>query len=558
MSTITALDSSYISIINSMMQIESQPLNRLTTARDNITVQKAVYTDLSSMFNKLQSSTKSLISSDPFYTFKPGRSVNVIAANNAKVLTATASSTAIPGNYSIAVTSLAKAHRVMSTKQSGMTTDLGLTGTFLLGGPGSISSSTVQAGTVESFAVSNTLASGQNELGDGKYFAETRYNTDHWEYRLVDEQGEKVDLPAGDIDGWKPAPEGGAVDTGRGLTINFGATMEEFTYDAGAPSVTYTGGGRASITVSNTDSLVDIASMINNTTFSTGKEIQATIIDSQLVLTTKQTGTAYKVAASDISGTVLQSLGMVNASGAYLHERAATDAKFTINDLPEITRSSNTGITDIISGLTINFASDAEGKTANLEISADETNEKTAINDFITNFNGLTSYLNAKLTTTKQGDGSYKRGALAGESSLFSMRMEMMRMINGDSVNTGTLRNLSEVGLSIDSTGKLTISDATKLDQALSSNKSNVSKLVDSIMAKLDKSLDRYTNSSGYMKTAQTRLDSDLENTNTQITTLNQRLDKREQLLYNQFAQTQAMLAEMTATQTRLAALFNS
>jgi flagellar hook-associated protein 2 len=558
-STVTALNSNYIQIIQSIMEVESQPLTRLTTARDNITTQKTIYTDLNSLFTKLQSSTKAMISSDPFYTFKPGRTVKVLASNNASVLSATAQSTAVAGNYNISVTSLAKAHRVMSTKQSGMTTDLNLSGSFVLGGAGTLSNATTEAGSVESFAVSANVASGANELGTGKYFTETRYNTDHWEYRLVDSSGAKVDLPAGNSSGWSTVPDaGGAVDTGRGLTINFGTSMQAHTYKNGAPSFTYTGGGRATISVATTDSLVDIASKINNTTFTPGKEIQANIIDSQLVLTAKQTGTAYTVSAKDSTGTVLQSLGLVDASGAFLNERAASDAKFTINDLPEITRSSNTGITDVINGLTINLASDAEGKTASLEVTADETDEKAVVDTFISNFNEMTKYLSAKLTTVKQADGTYKRGALAGESSLFSLRMDMMRMINSDSVNAGTLKNLAEIGLSLDTTGNLKISNSSKLETALTTNKTNVSKLVDTIMTKLDKTLDRYTGSSGFISLAQRRLDTDLDNTNNQITTLNQRLDKREALLYNQYAQTQAMLAEMSATQSTLAAIYST
>jgi flagellar hook-associated protein 2 len=557
--TVTALDSTYIQIINNQIEIESQPLTNLTTQRDTINVQKGIYSDLSSLFSKLQSSTRAMISANAFYSFTPGRSVKVLASNNATVLSASAYSTAAPGTYSVSVSALAKADRVIGTKKSSMTGDLGLSGTFQLGGAGSVSAATTQTGTVEGFSASANLGSGQSELDSGAYSVETRFATDHWEYRLVDSVGTGVQLPSADADGWKTAPtSGGVVDTGRGLSINFGTSMQEYTKSSGAPSVTYTAGGRASISVSTTDSLSEIASAINNATYASGKEIQATVIDAQLVLTTKHTGAAYKISANDVSGTVLQSLGIVDAQGAFRNERVGSDARFTVNDMDEITRSSNTGITDVINGLTIDLASDAEGKTANLDVAADESNEKSVLNDFITNFNSMTAYLSDKLTTVKQADGTYKRGALAGDSSLFSLRVDLMRLVNADSVNTGTLRNLSEIGLTLNGSMKLTISDSSKLESALLSNKSNVTKLVDSIMSRLDKTLDRFTSTSGYLKTTQERLDLNMQNANTQITAMNQRLAKRREYLYNQYAQAQATLSELSATQSYITSVFGS
>ena len=53
-SSVTTLDSYFTGIIQNIMTAEKQPLTTLTQKRDDISVQKGVYSDLSGMITKLQ------------------------------------------------------------------------------------------------------------------------------------------------------------------------------------------------------------------------------------------------------------------------------------------------------------------------------------------------------------------------------------------------------------------------------------------------------------------------------------------------------------------------
>jgi flagellar hook-associated protein 2 len=100
--------------------------------------------------------------------------------------------------------------------------------------------------------------------------------------------------------------------------------------------------------VENIDSLSDIAAEINKAAYAEGNEVKASIIDRRLVLQPALSGAAHILQASDDSGTVLQSLGVLTGAGAFKNYNPATesarDAIFTVNGI-QIQRSKNTDIT---------------------------------------------------------------------------------------------------------------------------------------------------------------------------------------------------------------------
>ncbi len=130
-----ALDSTYVNLINSIMASEQQPLNRLTSQRDTITVQKGVFTDLSTMLTSFQGSTTALISTNANYALQSGRNSTITpATSGTTVLSASVGTNAVPGEYDISVTSLAKAHRVRSDSVEYINQPLNMTGSFVIGG----------------------------------------------------------------------------------------------------------------------------------------------------------------------------------------------------------------------------------------------------------------------------------------------------------------------------------------------------------------------------------------------------------------------------------------
>lgn len=547
------LDSYYQNLVNYTLAQEKLPLTRYTEQKDSITIKKAAYTDLKTKFDALQTAINKLRSAQTSYALKPGRTVSVSPlTTGTTVATATVSSSVSAGTYNLSVTSLAKAHEVHSTQQTYSNQALGLTGTFIVGGAAERSASIVDSlpDTVSSIASgsSNVIVSGQKELGTGNYYIETRNDaSEGWQFRIVDADGNAQSIQEGSTSeftsNWQSIPTGGGdYDTGRGLSITFGSDPNLYTEAnkaTGAAQLSYTAEG-ASIAVTSEMSLIDINSLINSATYGDGNKVVSSIINNTLVLKNESTGTRHVMEASDSSGSVLSSLGII--TGGVLNTKVeAADAHFSINDM-EMVRSSNTGLTDVITGMTLDLASDAEGKSANLVVKSDSSTSTSTINAFLSAFTDLTTYVRNNTGTKKNDDDTYTRGSLAGEYNIRYAGNDLITLMNQDYTNNGIYKNLSEIGITLDSDLKATISDSSALSTALNTHFNDVQALFDVAMTTMANKVDTYAGTSGYANQSIQTAESTITNLNSRIKSINERLERREIYLVKYYAEYQAQM----------------
>ena len=194
------LDPVFTNLITNLMTLEKQPLTRLTQQRDDLAVKRAVYIDLKSRLDALKTSVSSLKSDDPFYNFAPGRKVSFTNIDTGfSVASAAVSTSAVPGEYKISNISLAKEHRVRSDRQLSTDQALGLSGSIVMGGTTARSVASESANnTISTFGTTSTDV-GQQELGSGTYYVETRLNSGIQQFRVVDSNGAAVSTL---ISGW--------------------------------------------------------------------------------------------------------------------------------------------------------------------------------------------------------------------------------------------------------------------------------------------------------------------------------------------------------------------
>ncbi len=555
--TIGQLDSSFTNLISNLMTLERQPLLGLNTKRDTLNVKKAVYTDLKDKVDALQAAVRTLKPSDAFFSLNPGRKVSVSSnTTGSTIATAAAGSASVPGTYTISEVTLAKAHSVMSGRMAYTDQALGYTGAIRMGGYEARAVAASSTNTVvDGITTAASIIAGQQELGTGSYFIETRELDGVQQFRMVDENGKAVAIRNGSTSSvtanWQALPTAGEFDTGRGLVLNFTGTFSAHMKGSGAASVEYHAQG-ASIDIAATDTLVEIASKINNASYAAGNEVLANIIDNQLILTAKNSGAGKEIVAS---GTVLENLGILN-EGVYTNIRSiAANASFKVNGM-NVTRSSNTGLTDVIQGVTLNLSSDAEGagKVATINITGDTSTQKSALQDFLTKFNGLQTYITQKMAVTKKADGTYERATLAGDSMLSSLKMDLGRMMTTSYTNAGTFTNLRQIGITMNETGQMTISDSSKLDNLLASDFNNVKLLLDAVMTGALNKINRFSGTSSYVDTAIKAVEREADNVGKQITTMNERLAKKESQLFDQFAAAQSTLESLSYQQQTIAA----
>jgi flagellar hook-associated protein 2 len=574
------LDPSFVSIINNVLTIESQPLTKLQTQRDSVNVQKGVYTDLKGMVDGLKNAVEPLMSTNAFYSLGTGRKVSLSGildtalntSSTATVATVTAGSTAAVGSYQLSGVKLAKAQVMVSAAQVYGDQSLGWQGGFTIGGLAARSAgSTNTNSTVIGFSTSDVV-SGQEELGSGPYYAEIRKDpnsaTTAWQFRLVDEDGNAISVQKSDktsfSTNWQAIPAADtngnvAFDTGRGITVNFGTDSSAYQIGSRpvdplqlnqAVKVDFKAAG-AHIDVAKTDSLLDIANKINNAKYAVGNGVSATVVNNRMVLTASRTGVNHSIDYQDDAGkTLLADLGLQE-------KQVAKDGEFTLNNLL-VTRSQNTGLTNVIAGATINLADDAENKSATISVVADASAQKSAIQTFMSKFNSLQTYLAAKTATTKQADGTYQRNALSGDTIFTSLRRNLFTLVSSDNVNNGTLKNLRQIGLGLDDNMNLTVTDSNALDKALLNDPLNAQKLIDKVMTGIDEKMKLFSGSNGIVDQQVKSADSQYQNINDRITTMTARLNKRKDSLTTQYAQLQAQLYMMQYTQQTMNQIYST
>lgn len=133
-------------IVSQLMQIESRPLTLATQKKTKTNAKISAYGTLTSEMEGFRAAANTLKSADAFKLYKatPG---------DTDILTATTSTTASEGNYSVNVTALAQSHKLMSASFADKdTTSIG-TGTL-----------TISNANSETFTV--TIASGDDTLED--------------------------------------------------------------------------------------------------------------------------------------------------------------------------------------------------------------------------------------------------------------------------------------------------------------------------------------------------------------------------------------------------------
>jgi flagellar hook-associated protein 2 len=261
---------------------------------------------------------------------------------------------------------------------------------------------------------------------------------------------------------------------------------------SGSFSITL-GGKTNQFSVDANDTLYSIASKINSATYDTGKGISASVVNNTLTLESVSSGNDFKMTLADVvAGGPLEKLGIINSSNTILPAsqlQDGVDAVFTVNGI-SVTRSKNTGLTDVINGVTLNLASDSKGNSATLTVLDDTASMKTALQNFISKYNALQTYLANKTGYTKTDEKHYTPGALANELSVRSLKADLSDQVSFSAGN-GVVKFFGDMGISL-SKNQLSITDSTKLDNALKNNMSDVKTFLDAKMSRMSSQLDAY------------------------------------------------------------------
>ncbi len=340
-----------------------------------------------------------------------------------------------------------------------------------------------------------------------------------------------------------------ATDIFSGLSLGAGTYSFDVTVNGTVSSVSVTVGA----TDDNQTILNNIVTAVNNTT-------------GLNVLTSDNTGSKNKITLADTTGNLLATIGasssvaMNGTSGGYVYTSSQLDALLTVDGV-SITTDSNT-VTDAVSGLTLNLLKTQASGDADItvNVSNDLKTIKAKIQEFIDDYNSVMDFIK---TNTAVNTVTFQRSKLSGDFSITNLRFQLRSAISDPvtGLNAGEPTILSEIGLSTDTSGKLSIGDESKLDTFITDNLSQVEALfnsTDGIAGRLTSILDQFTKGDGIIQKRKDVLQSQINRLDSRIDSMKKGVDRKIENTRQQFARLQAAIAQFSAQSNYLSVLGQS
>ncbi|MCR4403071.1 MAG: flagellar filament capping protein FliD [Firmicutes bacterium] len=338
------------------------------------------------------------------------------------------------------------------------------------------------------------------------------------------------------------------VSTGTEISMTAGTGTKTFTVTVGGASwdiSVQVVAGEDNATV-----LANIAAAINAS--GAGAVVSATVVSEQsgtcrLVITARSTGSASAIILTEAGGehNILSASGTSSSvqssgsSGGYLVARDTLDAKFTLNGLSFV-RSSNE-VSDAISGVTLTLkkAQTTGEAPVNVDVTRDTSSLKDKIEAFISSYNSTIGYLSSK--TLVDVDAGI-RGDLAGDPTYLELKLKMNRIIQGrvEGLAYPDPTRLYDLGITLDSSGNLVLSDEAKLDAALADHPEAVEDLFTSasgVAVKMRDLMEPFVEElTGIIARQQQSITNQISRIDSRVKDLEERLAVREKALRSEFS----------------------
>jgi flagellar hook-associated protein 2 len=312
------------------------------------------------------------------------------------------------------------------------------------------------------------------------------------------------------------------------------------------------------ITITSDMDVAAIVAAINNS--DAGVTAICNKAGTQIVLTNQFMGAGNNIVVTDESDGALKGILGLNATAT-----TATDTVFTINGL-EFTSEDNTLNSDDhgIAGLTLR--ADAVMTSAEiLTVSADASGMRSKIDAFVSSFNSVADFIESSTSYTTTA-GKTTAGPLADNREIQTW-LKQLRSTAFGSPAYGEIKNLSALGLDFSSSNsRLTVTDSTKLDAALTDHATDVAKFFNNtttgsqgLATAFVTKLDAYIGTDGTAGQLSTKLETYTKANTTldsQIANLDRYLAQRRSQLEAGFMAMESAQSKMTQMQTQLTNAF--
>jgi flagellar hook-associated protein 2 len=353
-----------------------------------------------------------------------------------------------------------------------------------------------------------------------------------------------------------------------GVQVTTLATASRLTGGVAAqPGATYAGtlnikstaaGVPTPITITADMDVADIVAAINDS--EAGVTAICNKAGTQIVLTNQVTGAGNDIVVTDESAGALKGILGLNPTPT-----TATDTTFTINGLG-FTSADNTLSSDDHGIAGLSLKADAVMTSAEtLTVSADASGMRSKIDAFVSSFNSVADFIEISTSYTTKA-GKTTAGPLADNREIQAW-LRQLRSTAFGAPAFGAITNLSALGLDFSSSdSRLTVTDSTKLDAALTAHASDVAKFFNNtatgstgLATAFVTKLDAYIGTDGTTGQLNTKLET-YTKANTaldgQIANLDRYLAQRRSQLEAGFMAMETAQSKMTQMQTQLTQAF--
>jgi flagellar hook-associated protein 2 len=230
----------------------------------------------------------------------------------------------------------------------------------------------------------------------------------------------------------------------------------------------------------------------------------------------------------------------------------ATNAQLTVNNLA-ITSQSNT-VDQAIPGTTLTLLKKSPSTTVSLDVKSDANDLQTKLQNFVTAYNGIQQFATDQATSAASGSTS----SIARDPLFRALRNELRSTLL-NSYGADTVQTLSQLGVEFTRTGSLQVNSAQFATATAGGIKSVQGLLGESgAFDAVHSLLKEYTQASGMISQAQTRLKDQVTSLDSEIAAMQSRLDRQRATLQKEFTAADLAMSQLKSQSGSLAAFATS
>jgi flagellar hook-associated protein 2 len=273
------------------------------------------------------------------------------------------------------------------------------------------------------------------------------------------------------------------------------------------------------------------------------------------VLTNNSTGDVG-ISVQDVTGNFAAATGL--STGTL---QRGQNLLYTVNNQAQQVSESNTITSSSAPGLSVTAL---QAGTVNLTVNTDTSSLTSAVQQFVTDYNTLQSYISNQKTVTTSSSGSVTAGTLTGDETSSQLASDLRSLMDSavPSLSGDTVSMLADLGINSNGQNNTLTVDTTTLDSAVAANPNEVNTLFNDPTTGIATQLNNYITNAlgtdGSVPNQQTTLTQQSDNLTTQIDNLNTLISTNEAQWTSEFEAMETVEAKTNQELTYLSEQISS